>query len=445
MAGTGLEVSDTTALTIVETNRDRYARTAELKVAGKTIQTPSFCTLIHKRHELDLFMSLKSSCQASHLSALILRIFDVNKIMPKPMRYAQTDMFGKIVKDKLSLFMENHLLFIDPALEYLYYESLMGEFATNPRTPKVIADYVTECITRKYKESHTKYQKWKNSSHNRFWDEISKNASKRTALIRDFLSYEIFYGADILIPPTPLIASREMLRSAIAINDQSKEISRGLYKKECANYFLLRDNVLKDENLIDEIKKYLMTDSTHLTIFKFKYLDLLKTGSMVERENYRILLDDLSYLSEHDKNRAFMVLENGYQCFLSACVGFDIVSTSITGYDREVSFSEAPPYGAWYDPRLMINRSFEDVKRIFVNNGNRLPCPCSACRSITDIEVLEATEWKEKRRFHYAWNMNTSMEQIARAIKERNIELARDKLARSELTVLKDIIPRIRT
>src|SRR5207247_752134 len=102
-------------------------------------------------------------------------------------------------------------------------------------------------------------------------------------------------------------------------------------------------------------------------------LDLTNPRMLTERETYTDLLLDLAYLSKTLPNRAFMILENSYQSFASAVSGFDIVSSSATGFDGEGGFSEHPTYGSWIDPRLMVHVDFDEVRRIFHNNNERLP------------------------------------------------------------------------
>ena len=137
----------------------------------------------------------------------------------------------------------------------------------------------------------------------------------------------------------------------------------------------------------------------------------------------------------------FVALENGYQVFPFAAVAFDIVSTSMTGYDGDSAYGHGE-YGSWFDPELMVHVPFEDLGKICRNNHNRLPCGHSMCQSI-DIATIDADSWNTYRRKHYVLTMNDYMMMIQKAIRDRKIELAREKLINSDISRLKRLIPRV--
>ncbi|GAG15049.1 unnamed protein product, partial [marine sediment metagenome] len=85
---------------------------------------------------------------------------------------------------------------------------------------------------------------------------------------------------------------------------------------------------------------------------------------------------------------------------------------------------------------------YNDLDKIFKNNGNRLPCYCSVCKRVTNLKKIDQATWNQLRRENYVLTMNEYMRMINEAIKDRHIELAREKLANSELSRLKNLIPR---
>lgn len=128
-----------------------------------------------------------------------------------------------------------------------------------------------------------------------------------------------------------------------------------------------------------------------------------------------------------------------------ACYGFDIVSSSMHGFDRDSEYG-TNTYGSWFDPELMYYVPFDDLKkRIVKNTGNRLPCYCSACKQIPNLEKVERDTWYLLRREHYVLTMNEYMRMIRQAIEDRNIELAREKILNSDISGLKNLIPRTET
>jgi queuine/archaeosine tRNA-ribosyltransferase len=80
-----------------------------------------------------------------------------------------------------------------------------------------------------------------------------------------------------------------------------------------------------------------------------------------------------------------------------------------------------------------------------------MPCPCSFCRHITYNSITEELQydgkkitkdfWNGSRREHNLFAMNNLMEMINRAIREKQIELVREKIKDSEISNLKTLIP----
>lgn len=434
-------------LIVQEQTRDRYARTTFATIGEKSIVTPSYFTLIQDAYELDLLMDLESQCHPSRLGGIIVRIFDAKKALERIQMQVPRDIFGRIREDKYSLFMKKHALLVDPSLEYLYYEVKMGRFILDPQTPKDIVDYINALEQEKTKqENKRKYNQAKEKLHQEFWKNIAKDNRKEVEFIKGTLERQWRFGVDVTVPPVPLITSRDMLSVAIEINDKSRELSR-IGKKPCATYFLLKNSLVRDHILLEDIKEYITGNSSqNLTIFKFKYLDLTRPKLITERENYGRVMLDLSYFSQVFPNRACMILENYYQSFISPVAGFDLVSTSFTAQDGgEISFSEHPSYGQYLDPKLLVHRNFDEMVDVYVNSHRRLPCSCIPCKSITvkDLRDMSPNDWNILRRKHTVALMDRWMGYIAQAVEKKNIELIADRLANSKISILKDSLPKI--
>lgn len=150
-------------------------------------------------------------------------------------------------------------------------------------------------------------------------------------------------------------------------------------------------------------------------------------------------------IREKNPNKIYITLENWFQCFVSACYGFDIVSSSMHGFDRDSGYG-TNTYGSWFDPDLMYYVPFEVFKnKIIKNNQNRIPCYCSVCKQISNIEEVDRNSWNLLRREHFVLTMNDYMRMIRQAIDDRNIELAREKIVNSDISGLKNLIPRMGT
>jgi hypothetical protein len=351
------------------------------------------------------------------------------------------DMLGRVVTDRVSLFLEKTVFGIDPATEYLYYDSRMSKLLDCSGVPDAMRDYVRELLRKKGQMNSRDYNSLKTKLHRDFWDRTVSEHALRNTLVRKIFQHATRLGADFLIPPVPLMVEDGFFDITTKINELSKEVALALGRKDCANYFLLTTHTLRNPQLLRKIKEFIMFSSVHLNIIKFKHLDLTHPEMVEERENYRELLLDLAYFSKNFKNRCFVVLENYYQSFPSAVAGFDIVSGSITGYDKDGGRSKTPSYGKWIDPKLMVPLEFDGVRRMFRNNGGRLPCHHDVCRTITNINEVPQARWNALRRQHCSLYYNDLMVQIARAVKERNVEFAREKLSGSQLSTLRALVP----
>lgn len=440
-------MADSMNIIVQEQVRDRYARVASAKIGEKSILTPSFFTLIQDAYELDLLTEIESQCHPNRLGGVVVRIFDARRTLEKVQMQVPRDIFGRVREDKYSLLMKRHALLVDPSFEYIYYEGKMGKFTLDPQTHEIVVNYISALEQEKTRQESTrKYNQAKEKLHSGFWKGIIADNRKEVGFIKDILERQWRFGADVTIPPVPLITSRDMLSIAIEINDKSRELSR-LGGKPCATYFLLKNSLIRDHVLLESIKEYIAENSSQaLTLFKFKYLDLTDPKLITDRENYGRLMLDLAYFSQTFPNRACMVLENYYQTFTSPVAGFDFVSSSFTAQDGgEMSFSEHPSYGQYLDPKLLVHRNFDEMAEVYKNSHRRLPCTCIPCRSVTikDLKLMPPDAWNTLRRKHTAAFMDIWMEYIAQAVQKKNVELIIDRLSNSKISILKDLLPKI--
>lgn len=427
-------------LQVLEQDRDGFSRVTEIKIGKKTITTPCFTTLIQNSRELDLFLNLKLGYAPSRLGAFIVRFFDTTDVLRKIQPNVKMDVLGRIREDKYSLFIKNHVFFVDPCTEYLYYPTKIRSFLAHPNTPEVVADYLYKL--QREKNCQTKgFSKRRDQMHKNFWKQICEDDKTKINFVKRFLEHQMVCGVDMVIPPVPLITDKTLFKIAVELNTTSKEISRG--RRPCASYFLAKQSILNNDNLMAEINQSLLENSSKtLTIFKFKNLDLTRPSYVVQRDNYRELMLNLAYLSREMQNRSSMVLENSFQAFASIFAGFDLVSSSFTMFDNDIGYSEHPPYGKYFDPRMKIHRKFDDMVETYRKLG-RLPCPCEACREVKlpDLEMISSTDWYKLRRSHIPLYMNHWMKYVERAVKEKNTALARDTFVNSKITILKDLLP----
>lgn len=436
-------------LLLVETlDEDRFARTTQMTLGDKAILTPNFFTLVQNSAE---FTSLIDLCLREHIKNLggcVIRLFDApNTILPRLRNRQQVDLNAmRSVELPFLQFNRKNLIIVDPAPEYLLYEFHASRFLgairrlAKSNQSTILYRYLEEREAKKEKVSDLiEYERWKKAFHKKFWYELDRNPMEKGKFVGDFLDLETMCGTDIYIPPVPIVDSDGLLDIAIRINGLAKAIAPRT--KPCATYILLQKSVLRNDAMMEKITAYIKADPSQLTIFKIKNLDLWSAGNVDQRESYRKLMDIMYSIRKTNPLKLFMALENWFVSFASACYGFNIVSTSMHGYDKDSEFG-TNSYGSWFDPELMYYRPFETLQRIMRNNHNHLPCYCSVCRKITDFCGINPDSWNMMRREHYVMTMNEYMRMITKAIADRHIELVREKLANSELSKLQMLIPR---
>jgi len=421
-----------------------FSKSFDLKIGQKTIMTPNFCVRLKNSEELDLLLTMKSKHSPSFISSYVVRLLDTPRTLYSKIRaIPQRSLFGSTMEEPFSSSLNRDLIFIDPALEHLHYhaENTLPKIASLFFLPKILREYAQRCIKERKVREKKDFQKWQEAFYRRFWTDIYEDDSKRTRLIRDIHTLEIKNKADVLIPPVPLITSSHLLDIAILINERSGEFARG--KRESADYFLLRVDALRKDEIMDRIKQHIEnSEDTRLTILKFKYMNLNSEERALEKTAYKSLLMELSLIAQHAENKAFMLLEGANQVFPSALTGFDIVSSSFNG-DKEDRHSrgERSPFAKWYDPEYMIHRSREELMQIISNNGNIVPCNCPICTTPSSFLTDDFIEYNQNVKLHYLFSRNTEMKEIFEAVKQKTTRMGVDKLQRSQLKNLVDLIP----
>lgn len=434
----------------VETIReDRFARTTQMTIGDKTIQTPNFCTLIQNDIEFDSLMNLSLMSESKHLGVCAIRIFDAPKtIIPHLKNRKQTSIVNlKSVEELFLKFNSKVLIIIDPALEYLLYEFHAKKFfeaVKGLRSTKQLEGlmlYLTERDTKKDEISEKEYENWKKAFYKKFWYDLDRKQQDRNKFVGNYIDIEVLCGTEIILPPVPIVDSEGMFDIAKRINEFAKTIAPRT--KPCATYLLFQKSFLKNDALVNKVIAYLETDPTQLTVMKIKNLDLWQPGYVRQRENYRKLMDAMYRIRKQNPQKIFMALENWYVSYASACYGFNIVSSSMHGFDRDSDFG-TNTYGSWFDPDLMYYVPFEDLKdKILKNTRNHvMPCYCSVCKSIKNLSEVSKEDWYRLRREHFVLTMNEYMKMISDAIGNGTVELTAQKLANSQLALLQILIPR---
>ena len=428
--------------------RCKFSESVDLKINNKTIVTPTFAPRLKNAKELKLYLEIKSTYAPTHLSAYVVRLFDVGKTLYHRLKkVSQKNLLGKTTDPEFSMSMERDIILVDPALEYLYYYANMSRLAHSPFVSRLVRAYATRFVKEREKikkgdpEAHQNIDSFREIEHTNFWTCMYKEAPKRMKLIRDTFNVEMKSRAEILVPPTPLITSSHLLEVAIFMNEKGRAFSEG--KGECADYFILKPKILRNDRMMATLKEYIESSPSPLTILKFKNMDLTNPDLSLERSAFKSLLMELSFLSQHVENKSFALFESGNQTFASTLCGFALVSTSFN-MDREDrrGRKKVSPFANWYDPVSMTLRDRDTLSTLINNNNGHIPCHCSICNTSPSFMMDGFIAYNEKTKKHYMSCREQEMKEIFTAIEHQDALMGFTKLQRSSLKNLIDIIPR---
>ena len=408
---------------------------------------------------MKVYNSVMRHYKPKQISAFVVRLLDTGRTLYQSMKKTT---LSNLVVDQQTLDNQftpsshEKVLLIDPALEYLYYSVNMERLATTPFVSHTIRDYLTKFMKKTKEMDEAKLHGdmedtigknlMRESEHTNFWTCVYKDPNMRMKLIRDTFNVELKAKADVLIPPVPLITSSHLLDVAIFMNEKSRAFSPALSqeKRECADYFVLKPSILKNDHMMSALKEYISTSESSLTLFKFKNLNLCDESMALERAAFKSFLMELSLVSQQFENKAFGLLESGNQTFAAACSSFAIVSTgfNLDREDRRRNQSDIPPFANRYDRINMTMQDKATFMKTVENNNDIIPCDCKICTENAIIPEHDFIEYNRRAKEHYLLCREAEMNEIIDAIQNQESQIAFEKLQRSSLKNLIDIIPR---
>lgn len=435
----------------------KFSESMDLKINNKTLVTPTFAPRLKSDGEMKRYTTVRNTYSPRQLSAYVVRLLDIGRTLYPTLKKTAT---SKLIADQTTLDNKftphagEKVLLIDPALEYLYYSTNMERLMNTPFVSRTIRKYLQNFLEKSKKlENERKEGKKKtinkrlfvDSEHTNFWTCVYKDAKMRMRLIRDTLTVELRAEADVLVPPVPLITNSHLLDVAIFMNEKSRALSPALSeeKRVCADYFIIKPKILRNQRMMSKIKEYVSNSETPLTLFKFKNLNLCGENLARERKEFKTFLMELSLVASHFDNKAFGLLEAGHQTFPAAFSSFAIVSTgfNLDREDRRRDPEDINPFANRYDPVNMTMQNKETFLDTVENNGKVIPCYCQVC---TDNPTIPNNfiEYNRRAKEHFLLCREKEMIEIITAIEKQESQMAFEKLQRSSLKNLIDIIPR---
>lgn len=435
----------------------RFSESVDFEVNNKSIPTPTFAPRLKNDGELNTYLDMKLKHDPKQLSAFVIRLVDVRRTIQYRLRKAeQINLFGQSLDEPLAESLNRDIILVDPALEYLYYHTMLDRLKGSSLIPSVIRKYAEKVSAgidklkrdrEKLKGSHQKptqtIEEYRDTQHTNFWNCIYKDANKRIKLIRDTYTAELMSRADVLIPPVPLITCPHLLTVAIDMNEKFRALAGD--KGECADYFILKRQMLKNESVMDRIITYITSSESHLTILKIKDSDLTIVDYALERNAFGKLLEELFLVSQHIENKVFALFEAGYQAFPAAVCSFAIVSTAfnLDRDDRRATQGQTiSEFANYYDPESMTMRNRDALIAKTQNNKGIVSCYCPECTSGIPLIKETALEYNKRVKRHFLFARENEMQEIVDAINKQSVSMAFNKLENSDLKILSALLPR---
>lgn len=427
---------------------DRCTRNGSVRIGNKNLPFHTYSPSLQSLQDITIYMdAIKNHPdESTNAKMMTFRLIDADKTVKplmKKVNSKQLNLHGQYSSQFEKDVVESIPIIVDPCMDYTWYKQHRDKLSQIPALPKELRNLISELIRNDKKEKDKKtskseaFQKQK-ELYEKFWFGLLSDPKKLADVVTRMLELQNAFGADIGIPPVPSIYSPKLLDVAKQINKISKAVWTG---ENCATYLPFTPEIMHLEEQIKLILEYLKTVDSKFIIIKIKNLELDKATYIYQRDMFKKILETINGIKKYkNDDRVFVLLEAGLQFYPAIAGGFDVVSTSLRALDKDGGFgrNKNEGNGGWYDPRHLVIRPFQDVKKMFDLNGG-LPCQCPICKTMKKIPKRD--EWNRQRREHYIYSASHLSQEVSKFVGEQRIELAIEKLSKSALSNFKRILP----
>lgn len=450
-------MSQENSFLVNELKRDRYARTAEASYRLKTILLPCVGLGIRGKADLDTVKNLRLNFETSHLGFCVTQLaYSDNTFISLSKTIEESKLKPELTADEKQdlMFYEKTLLAVEPSTDSTLWASknTLKKMQTSLEVPEFLRDYARTVLKqREILGSDTQnYRDWKERFFLSSWYQIESDADLRDDLILASRSSQITCKADMLIPPTNPIISRETFHIAKGIMEQVSSI----WTSSTAVYFIIHQSVLKDKDLVAEILEYYEKSNLPILILKIKDTNLTDPDKFDLRNVYEDIQKKFCEIRMNDHKKCTILLDAGKLTFPSLVRGFDIVTNHISGKNEfgggrpkkgDPPLDKHSPYYmrekmVRYRWALMNELARNELQR--TNNEHALTCSLPCCSGIKTFEGMTVNYWNYSVvRPHFALTMNEEAKFVSGCIYGNKIQSAKEPLLKSELCVLKNLIP----
>lgn len=345
--------------------------------------------------------------------------------------------------DPFSKFTLGNLLICDPIMEHTkktntYYDD---KLKTNLWFVERLMRYLEEFERRKAEIEVTKTMsvtRLRDDMHDKFWFSSAKSdRMERNKMVEQLVRYQLNYYS-FPTPICPQVETVEELEIAIELNEVCQALAYA-NQRDCMSYILFDPAAIKNKELTAKYWEYVRSNhTTKLDGVKFKDLNLHCPVDERARRGFLQFMKDTIKLKAEHKDIAMMLFDGGVQTYVSMQV-FDIVSTSMTGSDEDVSGGGNRKKGEpirlrWWNQNKMWSN--------LADGEAPLPDPnhCPYCK-ITPSFDIDFKVLNRHRRGHRLHDLNKDARDLWYAVPAKNVGVVmRRRLQRAEFSYAYDLI-----
>lgn len=431
--------------------RDGIASTGRLTLGNIALETPAVFPSLRTTqnpNDLELLMNDKNDFQLDRIQGGVIRLYNVPPLLQNRMKnltngpVALTLENKPLPRDSFASFYNSNLLVCDPAMEYTrltkpkYDERFVKRLPFIERLSRYFREFEEQRKEIEVSKSIS-VERLRRNMNERLWLGSSKGERKeRNAMAEQIMLYQLKYF-HTGTPVTPLVETLEELKVAIELNEVCQAISYA-NNKDCVSYIPFHRFAVKNRELISRYIQYLRDNKTSkLDAMKFRDLDLHCPVDYKARRGFKHFLEEMAGLRADQPDRGSMLLDGGTQYYVAMQV-FDIVSTSMTGFDGDVDGGgrkkgEEMTMSWWNEMKMWPIPADEEAPK--PNPGH-----CEFCQGTPDFDV-EPALLNRRRRGHKLSDLNNDASDMAQAIESKKVGVVmRKRIAFAEFSYANDLI-----
>jgi len=449
-------LSQVNKFSVKELYRDRYARTGEASNQLKRILIPASGIGIRTKQDLLTLIKLRMDHPTEHLGFCITQLaysentlIHLNKNLEEEKRKFKFTALG----EQLKMFSEKTVLASEPSTEFTYWthKKILAKIQKSLDAPKFLKNYALQVLKKKNDASLDEegFQKWKERFFEKSWKQVVSDTDLLDDLALENHKAQLSCKADILIPPTPPVVSPSSLDLALRVIDHTGSI----WGDSTAAYLVIKQSIIKDKDLRSKILDFYKKTKLPILMLKIKDFETTDPDKIDLRNAFNEIQETFCSIRKNNTKKCTILLDGGKLTYPSLVRGFDIVTNNVSGKNKlgggrrkvgEVIDNHSPYYvnskKILYQYHMIKELSKNELK--ITKNEHALPCNLPCCKNVKTLDGMTPNFWNFSIvRPHFALTMNEDAKKVSDFIYKNNIQDAKNNLLKSELCVLKHLIP----